>query len=84
MYRIVPDAVVLDQLDSLPEEFLGGYAELLDVLELQPWNGKPQHDKNPDGAVRSWAFGPGSAAFAVYLILEEQREVHIVTIVCNA
>ena len=71
MYRIIPDALVLDQLAALPEEFVGGYAELLDVLELQPWNGKAQSDKNPDGAVRSWSFGPGGAAFAV-------------TIVCNA
>ena len=80
MYRIIPDAAVFDQLAVLPEEFLGGYLAVLDALELVPWNGAPQHKDNPDGAMRTWPFGPGGAAFAVYMILEDQREVHMLTI----
>ena len=80
MYRIIPDVAVFDQLAAMPDKFLAGYAELLDVLELQPWNGEPHYDKNPDGAVRRWSFGPSLAAFAVYMILEEQREIHMLTI----
>jgi hypothetical protein len=28
------------------------YAEVLDVLQLTPWNGEPQHEGNPDASVR--------------------------------
>jgi hypothetical protein len=79
LYRIIPDAVVLEQMAAMPDKFLAGYAQLLDVLELEPWNGEP-HGKNPDGAVRRWSFGPALDAFAVYLILDDQREVHILNI----
>lgn len=80
MYRIIPDAVVLDQLAVLPEEFVAGYAAVLDALELVPWNGAPQNKDNLDGALRTWPFGPGNMAFVVYMILEDQREVHMLTI----
>jgi hypothetical protein len=49
----------------------------LEVLQLTPWNGTPQHEDNLDGAVRRWTFGPARAGQVVYLILEEQREVHL-------
>lgn len=61
MYRIVPDPEVLEQVAALPDETLAAYAELLDVLQLTPWNGLPQHEANPDGAVRRWTFGAGQA-----------------------
>jgi hypothetical protein len=80
LYRIIPDVAVLDQLAVLPDEFLDSYAALLDALELVPWNGAPQNKDNPDGALRTWPFGPGGAAFVVYMILEERREVHMLTI----
>jgi hypothetical protein len=31
---------------------------------------------NPDGAVRRWPSGAGDAGQAVYLVLEDRREVH--------
>lgn len=39
-------------------------------MELQPWNGRPQHEDNPGAAVRYWSFGPDRAGQVVYLILE--------------
>ncbi|GGM39987.1 hypothetical protein GCM10012275_08630 [Longimycelium tulufanense] len=77
MYQLVvyPDAQ--EQVAALPNEALDAYAELLSVLELAPWSGRPQYDGNPEGAVRRWAFGPRAAGQVVYLILEDQREVHI-------
>jgi hypothetical protein len=80
VYRIVPDQRTLAQVAALPRQALDDYAPLLEVLQLTPWNGTPQHEDNPDGAVRRWTFGPGRAGQVVYLILEEQREVHLLLV----
>ncbi|ONI90176.1 hypothetical protein ALI22I_12655 [Saccharothrix sp. ALI-22-I] len=80
MYRVVPDAETFEQVAALPVEALHHYAEVLAVLELQPWSGRPQHESNPGAAVRYWNFGPDGAGQAVYLILEEQREVHLLLV----
>lgn len=64
----------------MPVEALSDYAEVLAVLELEPWSGRPQHEDNPDAAVRFWASGPDLAGQVVYLILEEQREVHLLLV----
>jgi hypothetical protein len=37
---------------ELPTEALLDYAEVLAVLESQPWSGRPQHESNPGTAVR--------------------------------
>lgn len=58
MYRVVADSATLEQVAALPVEALSAYAELLTTLEVAPWSGRPQHEANPDGAVRRWAFGP--------------------------
>ncbi len=78
MYRIVPDQATMQQVAALPAEALDAYAELLAVLELSPWNGPPHHGDNPEGAVRHWTFG--RAGEVVYLILEDQREVHLLLV----
>jgi hypothetical protein len=41
VYRIVPDETVYEQVAALPSAALAAYAELLEVLALTPWNGKP-------------------------------------------
>ena len=79
-YRIVPDQAVLEQVASLPHHALTGYAEVLDVLGITPWNGEPQHEHNPDGAVRQRHFGPDRAGQVVYLILEDLQQVHILLV----
>ncbi len=80
MYRIIPDTAVSEQVAALPVEALASYAEVLKVLQLTPWNGRPQHPANPDAPVRRWAFGLGQAGHIVYLILEEQQEVHLLLV----
>lgn len=62
MYRIVPDDAVFEQVAALPAEALAAYAEVLEVLQLTPWHGEPQHGDNPDAEVRRWHFGPASPA----------------------
>ncbi|MGH3852987.1 MAG: hypothetical protein ACRDR6_05705 [Pseudonocardiaceae bacterium] len=61
MYQIVPDPATITQVAALPDEVLHAYAEVLEILQLTPWNGRPQHERNPEGAVRRWKFGVGQA-----------------------
>ena len=80
MYEIIADREVIDQVAALPADALDAYAEVLTVLTVAPWNGPAQHKDNPDGAVRRWPFGPGLAGQVLYLILEDQREVHVLVV----
>lgn len=80
MYQIIADQDVLAQVDALPAAALDACAEIFTVLALTPWNGPAQHKDNPNGAVRRWSFGPGQAGQVVYLILEDQREVHVLVV----
>ena len=75
MYSLIPDAPTMEQVAPLPDEALLPYAEVLPVLELEPWAGRSLHEANPDGPVRRWTFGPGAAGQIVYLIYEERSEV---------
>ena len=63
MYCIVPESIVLEQIAVLPAEVFAG--------ELHQWNGQPQHDGNPEGAVRRRLFGSGGVGQAEYLILKK-------------
>jgi hypothetical protein len=81
LYRIDVYPEAGDQLAALPTAALAAYSELHAALELTPWNGAPQNKKNPGGPVRNWVFGPDAGGLVVYLILEDQREVHVIRIV---
>lgn len=73
----MPDAAVSDQVAALPDQVLADYADVLDLLQVVPWKGQPQHVANPDAPVRRWMFGPAQAGQVGYSILEAQREVHL-------
>jgi hypothetical protein len=80
VYRVITYPEAAEQIAALPAEALDGYAEVLDALERQPWSGQPQHEDNPEGAVRRWVLGPDGAGQVVYLVLENQREVHVILV----
>ncbi len=80
MYRVVPDAATIEQVAALPVEALEAYAQVLATLAIAPWNGPPQHQANPDAAVRRWTFGPDDAGQVIYLILDDRREVHLLLV----
>ncbi len=80
MYRVIPQPAATAQVAALPRRALTAYAEILDVLLMAPWDGSPQHEGNPAGAVRRWAFGDGGAGQIVYLVLEDRREVHLLLV----
>lgn|GEM_PF-2594627 len=80
MYEVIPDAAIIDQVAALPVVALEPYAQVLAALAVAPWNGPSQHQANPDAAVRRWSFGPDGAGQVVYLILDDQREVHLLLV----
>ena len=77
-YDAVPDAVA--QVDELPVAALSEYAELIAFLELTPWEGAPYRADKPDGNMRVMPFGKRAQGMAVYVILEEQRRVVVVSV----
>jgi hypothetical protein len=81
VYRIVPDIAVTEAAAALPDQALVAYIQVLDVLEVLPWNGEPQHEDNPEGAVRRWHFGADHAGLLVYLIDERDRAAHLLLLV---
>ncbi|WP_216212631.1 hypothetical protein [Amycolatopsis aidingensis] len=80
MYRIVPDDQAVDQVEALPDDALPAFAEALAVLELTPGNGRPYNAELPDGPMRELVFGQDAQGTVTYLVLEEQREVHILLV----
>lgn len=78
MYHVKTYLEALEHIAALPDEALAGYAEVLGVLKLIPWNGAPLNKHNPAGAVRTLAFG--RTGMITYLILEEQQRVDVITV----
>lgn len=79
MYRIRTYQEAQDQVEALPDHALELYAQVLGVLELAPWNSHPHNEHNPDGALRQLTFG--GQGFVVYLILDDQRYVDIISVI---
>ena len=80
MYRVETDEQAEHQVDALPAGALTAYAELRTTLEVSPWGGESINDRNPDGQVRTLAFGDHQQGMVTYLILEEQRRVDILSV----
>lgn len=78
MYRLNLDPVAEEQIKAIPEESLGPLAELFTLLETAPWSGRPFNPANPRANMLTHAFG--ERGLATYLVLEEQREVHLLRI----
>lgn len=52
------------------------YAQALDVLRLVPENGRPFNAERPHG-MSEVVVGPDGEGSVVYILLADQREVHI-------
>ncbi|MGI8815650.1 MAG: hypothetical protein ACR2G2_10370 [Pseudonocardia sp.] len=70
-----------DQIDALPPHLLLDYLRALDAVAIAPWVGAPHHANNPDAEVRRWLFGPLGVGQMLYLVLERDREVHVLRVV---
>ena len=67
MYRVTIDEQSQPQIDALPREALGPFAEARAVLEVVPWGGDSLNDDKPEAPVRSLAFGPIRQGLVTYL-----------------
>jgi hypothetical protein len=76
--EIYPDA--LDQIGALSVAAQRILSEVLAAIQLVPWNGPSASEQNPDGALRRFLFGPEGAGMVTYLVLDDQREVHVVQV----
>jgi hypothetical protein len=81
MYRLVPDTDSAEQIAALPSIAVPHFAQALDVLELVPGSaGRPYNADKPDGSMRELTFGPDGQGTITYLLLEDQREVHLLVV----
>jgi hypothetical protein len=81
MYRVVTDVQTTDQISALPVDALPWLGQAIDVLELTPTAaGRPYHAEKPDGPMRELVFGPDGIGTITYLLLEDQREVHLLVV----
>jgi hypothetical protein len=80
VYRVITDPSVLDQIDALPDDALRAYAEVVTVLEVAPAEGRPYNSDQPHGPMRQVVFGPGARGTVTYLLLEREREVHVLLV----
>lgn len=78
IYTVETDGPAQDQVDALPAAALAAYAEVRVVLETSPWNGRPYHRDNPQGAMRALPFGV--YGLLIYLILENERRVDVLLV----
>ena len=77
-YDVLPE--VREYVDGMPAAALASYAELIGFMELTPWDASAYRQDKPDANMRKILFGPGSEGIAVYVILEEQRRVIVVSV----
>lgn len=76
-YRIIIDPTADAAIHALPADVRPALDEVMTVLGLVPWNGNPINEDNPDGEMRTLHFGPGGAGLVTYLIVEHDRQVHV-------
>ncbi len=79
-YRIILDPTAEASAKALPPAVRPVVNEVMTTLGLVPWNGKSINEDSPDGEVRQMTFGPQNEGMVTYLILEREREVHVLLI----
>lgn len=77
-YEITIDPRAHDDIAALPPEALGPLAEAMTFMRLTPWSAPPINPDNPDGPVRTLAFG--DAGLVTLLVLEELRRVDLLVV----
>ncbi|WP_028934945.1 hypothetical protein [Pseudonocardia spinosispora] len=81
MYRVIPDDAVHAQVNVLPGSALIHYAEALAALEVAPLSlGRPYNENRPDAPMRELIFGPAGEGAITYLVMERDREVHLLVV----
>jgi hypothetical protein len=77
-YEITIDVRAHDDIAALPAAALPLLAEVFALLQLTPWSTRPINPGNPDGAVRTLAFGDGG--MITVLVLDGLARVDVLTV----
>jgi hypothetical protein len=80
VYEIRTYDEVVDQIGALPREALLAYAEVLALLQVAPWSGKPYNPDKPASPTRRLIFGRDGLGMVVYLVLDRDRWVDVVRV----
>ena len=77
-YELILDPVARAGIDALPVEGRSAFDSAVTVIELFPWRAPAINEDNPDGEVRQQVFA--SLGTITYLIVEHDREVHVLLV----
>ena len=80
MYSVEWEQHALDQLAALPSEAFPFYAELVTVLQVEPWSGDAYDRQRPDANMRTHTLGKHGEGLVIYLILDDQRRVVVLRV----
>jgi hypothetical protein len=80
LYTVETVQAVSHEIASLPKNALDSFASLVDLLELHPWSGDPYNRARPEANMRTHPFGAQKEGLAVYVILEDERRVVVVSV----
>lgn len=80
MYSVEWEQDAVSQLAALPSEALPFFAELVTVLQVEPWSGDAYNRQRTDANMRTHAFGNHGDGLVIYLILDDQRRVVILRV----
>ena len=80
MYSVEWEQDAVSQLAALPSEALPFFAELVTVLQVEPWSGDAYDRQRADANMRTHAFGNHGDGLVIYLILDDQRRVVVLRV----
>lgn len=80
MYSVEWEQDAVSQLAALPSETLPFFAELVTVLQIEPWSGDAYDRQRADANMRTHAVGKHGEGLVIYLILDDQRRVVVLRI----
>jgi hypothetical protein len=75
LYTVETDEQSDQQIAVLPTAALPAFLEARTLLEVHPWSGNPTYCGNPEGPVRTLAFG--HSGMITYLVTEDLRRVDV-------
>lgn len=80
MYAVETDQDAVGEIAALPAVALVSYAELVALLETEPWSGEVYSRQRPEEGLRARSFGDHDAGLAIYLVLDTQRRVVVLRV----
>jgi hypothetical protein len=80
VYSVDWEQDAVSQLSALPSGALPFFAELVTVLQVQPWSGDAYDRQRADANMCTHAVGKHGEGLVIYLILDDQRRVVVLRV----